>query len=152
MLVEDASRERWTLHLPTAAPLLEMQIGTVTWRLRYQPRYTTKPDTLGITAMDGYTRIPDLVLEQITPNEAPTLLVFDAKYRRAPDGRAPQDALDDAYAYRGSLGTNGESRVQYAAILFPHDGVTEDFGSVGAVPLLPNHRQTLIALLAKLMR
>ena len=152
MLVEDANRERWTLHLPTAAPLLELQTGDVTWRLRYQPRYTTKPDALHMLALDGYTRIPDLVLERIAPNEPPTLFVFDAKYRRAPDGRAPQDALDDAYAYRGSLGANGESRVRYAAILYPHDGVTEDFGSVGALPLLPNHRESLVELLAKLMR
>ncbi|MBA3470716.1 MAG: hypothetical protein H0T53_13855, partial [Herpetosiphonaceae bacterium] len=152
LLAEDTARERWTVQLSTAAPLLELQSGGQTWRLRYQPRYTSRPDRLGLVALDAYTRIPDLVLEQIAPDRPPSLVVFDAKYRRAPDNRVPQDALDDAYAYRGSIGQHSGSAVRYAAILYPHHGPAEDFGSVGAVPLLPQHTTALRSLLQKLMR
>lgn len=152
LLVEDAARERWTMHLSTTTPLLELQVGPQIWRLRYQPRYSARPDALGIVALDGYTRIPDLVLEIITPNSAPTVVVLDAKYRRAPNQRVPQDALDDAYAYRGSLGRDQVSAVRYAAILYPHHGTAEDFGSVGAVPLLPAHTTELHNLIQNLMR
>ena len=152
LLAEDAARERWTLQLPTAAPLLEFAIGGARWRLRYQARYGAQPDALGLVALDQYTRIPDLVLERGNPDGPPSLCVLDAKYRRAPDGRAPQDALDDAYAYRGSIGAAGASLVDYAAILYPHAGPAEDFGPVGAIPLLPNHRQPLDEALRKMLK
>jgi large subunit ribosomal protein MRP49 len=152
LLAEDPARERWTVQLTTAAPLLELQAGAQIWRLRYQARYTTRPDRLGLVALDAYTRIPDLVLELIAPGQPPSVVVLDAKYRRAPDRRVPQDALDDAYAYRGSIGQHGSSAVRYAAILYPHHGPGEDFGSVGAIPLLPRHTAALHELLQKLMR
>ncbi len=143
LLVEDTARERWTLSLTPHAPLLEIAISGVHYRLRYQARYTSQPDALGIVALDGYVRIPDVVLEIIHPQRAPLLIVFDAKYRRAPDGRAPQDALDDAYAYRGSLGSNGQSRVHHAVICYPAERAAEDYGTVGVIPLLPKHVSAL---------
>ena len=138
LLHEDVERERWTLNLNTFTPLLEIQHDDGQYHLRYQARYTQHPDEHGLQSLDGYMRIPDLVIERIKHDQV-DVLVLDAKYRRANDGRAPQDALDDAYAYRGSIGKDGASRVIHAAILFPATAHAADFGTVSALPTLPNY-------------
>ena len=143
VLLEASTDDRWNLELVRDHPLLIMQLNQLKIVVRYQPRYTDVPDTAGIVSLDGYVRIPDLVLECHSKTGV-HLLVLDAKYQRANDGRVPQRALDDAYAYQGSLGTAEQSRVQQAIVIYPGSGPAALFGTVGAIPAQPGATQALL--------
>ncbi|GAA5526793.1 DUF2357 domain-containing protein [Herpetosiphon gulosus] len=142
LLIDNPQRERWVLDLNSTSPLLSVRIGSQLWDLRYQARFSAQPDPDGFYSLDRYLRIPDLVLQTTTTN-AKHVLVLDAKYRRAPDQRVPQSALDDVYAYRGSLGYNGQPCVLAAAILYPQANTLEEFGSIAAIGLIPNQLNQL---------
>ncbi|KPL85314.1 DUF2357 domain-containing protein [Herpetosiphon geysericola] len=141
LLNEDSQRERWVLGLNPTTPLLSVRIGQQLWHLRYQARFTAQPDRDGLYSLDRYLRIPDLVL-QTTTTSGQQLLVLDAKYRRAPDQRVPQSALDDVYAYRGSLGYAGQPCVLAAAVLYPQQ-TSEEFGPIAALGLTPKNNASL---------
>jgi hypothetical protein len=164
------------------APLLVIERAGWTFTLRYQPRYrpTTKaqrpktkvaadmPSSLVVgrsfdklVSLDRHTRVPDIAIEARRPGEPPRALLLDAKYRLDAEGRSvPQDALDDAYAYRGAIGVaRHRSPNQHddatpsalgALLLYPGDDAPEYYASgVGAVPLLPNRVELLASALAE---
>lgn len=145
----------WQVALQEDAPLLSITRGGALLTLWYQPRYqparteravTPSPAHLaGLTSLDRHTRVPDLAIEIRRPGESPQVLALDAKYRVEPDGRrVPQDALADAYAYLGAIGTDGVRATTGALLLYPGRGTAELYASrVGAVPLLPEATDTL---------
>jgi hypothetical protein len=150
-----------TLALPEQAPLLELCFGAATLCLRYQPRYPPAQGPTnsergtageGLVSLDRHTRVPDLALELCTGDEL-AVWIFDAKYRLDAGGGAPQQALDDAYAYLGSIGrADGARAVRAAYLLYPGRGEPERYASgVGALPLLPGSDGRLGALLAELL-
>lgn len=148
---DDAARTepRWMLRLRQNTPLLTLQLSNETelvvcYQRRYQARAGLE-QTLG--ALDPFVRIPDIALEFRTKNGPPRVLIFDAKYRVAPDGGVPQDALDDAYAYRSAIGYAGTRATYGAFLLFPGDTPLMTADQVGAVPLLPDHSEPLVALM-----
>lgn len=127
-------------------PIISLIRGSATLRLRYQARYRPLRSTAqGPGSLDQHTRIPDLALELTRPGKAPTLLIFDAKYRLSSDTQTvPIDALDAAYAYLGSLGYAGQPISHAAYILYPGQSSPEHYASrVGALPLLPGQVQGL---------
>jgi hypothetical protein len=111
--------------------------------LIYQRRYTPhpKPDLLG--ALDPFVRVPDIAIEKTRSGEPPRVLVLDAKYRAMPDGSIPQDALDDAYAYRSAIGFGGARATLGALLLFPGSTPLHTAANVGALPLLPGRTDAL---------
>ncbi|MDQ2997209.1 MAG: hypothetical protein M3R61_09170, partial [Chloroflexota bacterium] len=80
----------------------------------------------------------------------PQVLLLDAKYRLDADGRGvPQDALADAYAYFGAIGSAGQRATLGALLLYPGTGAPERYSSgVGTIPLLPGRTDTLAQQLA----
>ncbi len=141
----DGRERRWTLRLRSHQPLLELRLPDGTRAvLRYQRRYAPTDGELG--TLDSYVRIPDAAIE-ISGDGATRALIFDAKYRVDADGRAPQDALDDAYAYRGAIGT-GDSRATIGSfLLFPGTVALETADRIGALPLVPGRPDGLAELL-----
>lgn len=134
------STEQWTLRLKQDGPLLTMLLPhgarlAIYYQRRYRP-VAVSSSTLG--ALDPFVRIPDIALELAQPEAPPRVLIFDAKYRVAPDGRVPQDALDDAYTYRGAIGAAGQRATLGAFLLFPGSTPLTTADHVGALPLLPN--------------
>lgn len=111
--------------------------------LVYQRRYTprAKPDQLG--ALDPFVRVPDMAIEISRSDGPPRVLVLDAKYRAMPDGSIPQDALDDAYAYRSAIGVGGARATLGALLLFPGSTPLRTADNVGALPLLPGRADAL---------
>lgn len=141
---DDATGEQPSIvALVEDVPLLVLNWHDTTLRLRYQPRFRPRSHrqsrTPGLISLDRHTRVPDLVLEIERPGEVPALLVCDAKYRLDATGGVPEDALADAYAYLGSIGTDTGARVTHLAmLLYPGQGDAEWYPSgVGALPLLP---------------
>lgn len=151
LVAAQASREgRWTLRLRSHEPLLSLRLADgATAVLRYQRRYT--PHSGGeLGTLDSYVRIPDAVIE-VTRGGTTRTLVFDAKYRVDADGRAPQDALDDAYAYRGAIGV-GQSRSTIGSfLLFPGTVALETADHIGALPLVPGSSDGLAALVQRML-
>ncbi len=99
-------------------------------------------------SLDPFLHIPDVVVEVSPPGRPAEVLVFDAKYRVAPSGGIPEDALADAYTYRAAIGREGVPVVTGAYLLFPgRQGF--DAGGVGALPLLPGKTAALTALVQK---
>ena len=122
--------------------------GAATLALRYQARYRPRrrsdaPDAL--VSLDRHTRVPDLTIELRRGADTPYVLVLDAKYRLDASGGVPEDALADAYAYRGSIGrASGEPAVRAAVLLYPGRGLPELYANgVGAMPLLPGDSEAL---------
>lgn len=143
---------RWTLRLRQHAPLLVLRLrdGTrlaLCYQRRYQPQPPSSP-TLG--TLDPFVRIPDVALEIARDDQPPRVLIFDAKYRVAADGSVPQDALDDAYAYRGAIGVAGGRATLGAWLLFPGQATLSTADQVGALPLLPGRTDALETLLRQL--
>ncbi|MEN9935664.1 MAG: hypothetical protein RLZZ387_2243 [Chloroflexota bacterium] len=102
-----------------------------------------------LVSLDRHTRVPDLAIELSRPGAPPRVLVLDAKYRLDGEGGVPQDALADAYAYLGAIGSAGERATVGSVILFPGRGAPERYSSgVSALPLLPGAEQDLAAFLA----
>lgn len=137
-LFRPAPSSAWQVRFATDAPLLTAQWHDATLRLWYQPRYT--PTSTPYTSLDHQTHIPDLVLEQIRPEQPPHLLVLDAKYRLDPQGTIPNDTLGDAYTYLGGIGTaDGQRIVAAVLLLYPGlSGALLSYASgVGTVALLP---------------
>jgi large subunit ribosomal protein MRP49 len=89
--------------------------------------------------------VPDLAIEVRRNGEPPLVLLLDAKYRLDADGRGvPQDALADAYAYYGAIGSAGQRATLGALLLYPGTGTPERYASgVGTIPLLPGRQETL---------
>lgn len=148
-----------TVALVEGQPLLRIRRGETTLTLRYQPRY--RPAQAGarhaaplpapgdLISLDRHTRVPDLAVEIERQGAPPQVLVLDAKYRLEAEGGVPQDALAEAYAYLGAIGTAGARATIGAAILFPGRGTPEIYPSgVGGVPLLPGAASDLPAVLA----
>lgn len=143
------TERRWTLRLRQNAPLLTLRCADGTeialwYQRRYQPQ---APTSTKLGALDPFVRIPDIALEISRPDSPPQVLVFDAKYRVAPDGRVPQDALDDAYAYRSAIGVAGTRATIGAFLLFPGSEPLNTAEQVGALPLLPDQTAALGALI-----
>lgn len=153
---EDAAQRepRWTLRLRQNAPLLWLRLPdgarlALYYQRRYQPQSATSR-TLG--ALDPFVRIPDVSLEIQRDDAPPRALIFDAKYRVAADGSVPQDALDDAYAYRGAIGVAGARATLGAFLLFPGQTPLSTADQVGALPLLPDRSAELATLLDRMLR
>jgi predicted component of viral defense system (DUF524 family) len=120
--------------------VLEAAYQGATIRLRYQPRYRPfRVSTNELHSLDRHTRVPDIAIELHRKGEQPRVLIFDAKYRLDADGASiPQDALAEAYAYRGAIGCAQAAVVDAAYILYPGQNQPECYSSgVGAIPLLP---------------
>jgi hypothetical protein len=163
------------------APLVVIDRGGWTFTLRYQPHYRPmtkgqKPKTRDpnhtpssfalrpapgrLISLDRHTRVPDLAIEVRRAGEPPRVLLLDAKYRLDAEGRGvPQDALADAYAYRGAIGLRQATHSHEepsagpatlgALLLYPGTGEPEYYPSgVGAVPLLPGRPELLARALA----
>lgn len=162
----------YTVVLADQAPLLVIKHGALTVVLRYQPRYrpltkdgrrktkdddslhpsssVLRPSSARLGSLDRHTRVPDLAIEMQRNGEPPQVLLLDAKYRLDADGRGvPQDALADAYAYFGAIGSAGQRATLGALLLYPGTGVPERYASgVGTIPLLPGRTDTLAQQLA----
>lgn len=143
---------RWTLRLRQDGPLLRLQLSDGTrLALCYQRRYQPQPPTSRtLGALDPFVRIPDVAIELERDDQPPRVLIFDAKYRVSPDGGVPQDALDDAYAYRGAIGVAGTRATLGAWLLFPGQRTLSTADQVGALPLLPDRTAALRTLLHQL--
>jgi large subunit ribosomal protein MRP49 len=129
--------------LPEDEPLVVLRRGDATLALRYQARYRPRRRTdapAALVSLDRHTRVPDLAIEVRRGDAPPAVLVLDAKYRLDASGGVPEDALADAYAYRGSIGlASGEPAVRAALLLYPGHGQPELYANgVGAMPLLPD--------------
>jgi large subunit ribosomal protein MRP49 len=156
----------YTVVLAEQSPLLVIEQGELTLVVRYQPRYRpvakderrkTKDDNISpssivhrrsshrLGSLDRHTRVPDLAIEIQCNGEPPQVLLLDAKYRLDADGRGvPQDALADAYAYFGAIGSAGQRATLGALLLYPGTGAPERYASgVGTIPLLPGRTDTL---------
>ncbi len=146
---DDGVERRWTLRLRPHAPLLRLRRADgVELAVRYQRRYEPhSAEVLG--AIDPFVRIPDIAIE-VTHGARARVLIFDAKYRVDDHGRVPQDALDDAYAYRSAIGVGGERATLGAFLLFPGTQPVALADEVGALPLLPGATAALDALIARL--
>lgn len=149
---DPARSSRWTLRLRQNTPLLILRRDNSRLSAFYQRRYHPQPATSArLGALDPFVRIPDIAIET-TPAERPTqALIFDAKYRVAPDGSVPQDALDDAYAYRGAIGVAGARTTLGAFLLFPGSVPLTTADHVGALPLVPDASDELVALLRRFL-
>ncbi|HEX9370711.1 MAG TPA: DUF2357 domain-containing protein [Roseiflexaceae bacterium] len=159
--------------LAEQAPLLVIERGAWTLALRYHPHYHPLRDkearrqgdgadanllgspspglrVLRLGSLDRHTRVPDLAIEVRRDGEPPRALLLDAKYRLDAEGRGvPQDALADAYAYRGAIGCNGQPAALGALLLYPGAGALERYPSgVGTIPLLPGRAELLEQALA----
>lgn len=141
--------------LPEDQVLLRAHKAGYKLMLRYQARYQPlRPQSAGlIGSLDRHRRIPDIVVEVHQPDGKPQLLIFDAKYRLDAQGGVPEDALADAYSYRGSIGyANGESAVYAALLLYPGRQASEVYRNrVGAFALLPQEDTALSELLITLL-
>jgi large subunit ribosomal protein MRP49 len=148
-----AYEPRWTLRLRQNAPLLVLRLDDgARLALYYQRRYQPQPATSRtLGALDPFVRIPDMAIEVERPSAPPRVLIFDAKYRVAGDGSVPQDALDDAYAYRGAIGSAGARATLGAFLLFPGRKPLSAADQVGALPLLPDRTEDLTTLLRTLL-
>jgi len=147
----DGGREsRWMLRLQTQRPLLELRLPDGARAvLRYQRRYAPNSGS-ELGSLDAYVRIPDAAIE-ISRNATTRTLIFDAKYRVDAHGSAPQDALDDAYAYRGAIGV-GDTRATIGSfLLFPGTVALETADLVGALPLVPGRPDGLDELVQRLI-
>jgi large subunit ribosomal protein MRP49 len=144
---------RWTLRLRQNRPLLVLDCadGTrlvVYYQRRYQPQGLSST-ILG--ALDPFVRIPDIAIERLATERPPQVLLFDAKYRVAPDGAVPQDALDDAYAYRSAIGVLGTRATLGAFLLFPGTRTLITADQVGALPSVPESATDLALLVRQLI-
>jgi large subunit ribosomal protein MRP49 len=142
------------LALPDEVPLVTLGgPDGVGLALRYHPRYRPGVQSAPLQSLDRHTRIPDLVIELTRPDEPPTVVVLDAKYRLDASGGVPESALADAYSYLGAIGTPASGRATVAAaLLYPGHGPAEVYASgVAALPLLPGAEGALHAWLAGLV-
>jgi predicted component of viral defense system (DUF524 family) len=146
---DDGPERRWTLRLRRDVPLLTLRRADgACIAVRYQPRYEPgRRESLG--AIDPYVRVPDIAIE-VTHGDRTRALIFDAKYRVDDHGRPPQDALDDAYTYRGAIGVGGARATLGAFLLFPGTARLAIADEVGAIPLLPGDHHELASLIARL--
>lgn len=148
VLVQAGTGEQdcWTLRLNHNIPLLTVRQddGTLL-RLFYQRRYV--PQAAGLGSLDPFVRIPDIAIEVTRAGQVPQVLLLDAKYRVSPDGGVPQDALDDAYAYRTAIGVNGQRTTLGAFLLYPGSKHIVAADNVGALPLLPTSSNELARML-----
>ena len=140
-----ATHDRLTLRLQHHRPMLELRLPDQTrlavwYQRRYQP-VGGRADMLG--SLDPFVRIPDIAIEVVRPAAGPQVLVFDAKYRIGPDGGVPQDALDDAYAYRSAIVLNETRATLGAFLLFPGSQSVTTADQVGALPLVPGQTAAL---------
>lgn len=139
-----------TVGLATDAPLLVIARGDAELRLRYQPRYRPGAGPTRLRSLDRHTRTPDLSIEVWRAGAAPQALVLDAKYRLDDDGRGvPQDALAEAYAYRGAIGYGGAGAVRRALLLYPGAASELYPSGVGVVAALPGQQGDLARALAE---
>lgn len=136
---ENADVRRWTLRLRQNTPLLTVKCADGTLlRLFYQRRYAPHaPSSTALGSLDPFVRIPDIAIEVQRGNRPTEVLLLDAKYRIAPDGGVPQDALDDAYAYRNAIGSGAARRTLGAFLLYPGTPSIHAADNVGALPALP---------------
>ncbi len=146
---DSTEERRWTMRLRQERPLLVLALAdgakvTVWYQRRYQPAGQSAAE---LGTLDPFVRIPDIALEVQRPDCPPKVLVADAKYRVAPDGGIPQDALDDAYAYRSAIGAGGSRATLGALLLFPGTQPLLTRDRVGAIPLLPKVDSALTGLL-----
>lgn len=131
-------RRRWTLRLRQNAPLLTIQNGAMQLRVVYQRRYGPQAATsTALGSLDPFVRIPDIAIEVQRGDQLTQVLLLDAKYRVDQNGGVPQDALDDAYAYRNAIGAGGQRRTLGAFLLYPGTAQIEGADNVGALPCLP---------------
>ena len=143
---EDAGIHRsvWKVQPVEDRPLLRRRLaGGAELALYFRRRYAARAGEGGqLGSLDPFLRIPDIVLEVVRPARRPIVLILDAKYRVAPNGGVPEDALADAYAYHGSIGYDGRPASEGSCLLFPG---TERFeaGGVAALPTLPGQTNAL---------
>ncbi len=147
------TQTRLTVRLQHHQPLLELRLPNqtrlVVW---YQRRFEPQPtSTKRLGSLDPFVRIPDIAVEVVRPGTEARVLVFDAKYRVAADGSIPQDALDDAYAYRSAIGVGAARATLGAYLLFPGTRALATADQVGALPLLPGQTTALDELIRSIL-
>ena len=142
---EDADVRRWTLRLRQNAPLLTIKCDDgAQVRVFYQRRYAPqKVGSAALGSLDPFVRIPDIAIEVNQDDQPAKVLLLYAKYRLAPDGGVPQDALDDAYAYRNAIGSANQRRTLGPVLLYPGAEPVEGADNVGALPALPMNTDRL---------
>ncbi len=143
---------RWTLRLRQNAPLLTIRREDGTQlQLFYQRRYGPQaPTSTVLGSLDPFVRIPDIAIEVQRGDRPPHVLLLDAKYRVDQHGGVPQDALDDAYAYRNAIGAGGQRCTLGAFLLYPGTEQIEGADNVGALPCLPMNDEQL-SMIKKLL-
>lgn len=140
----------WTLRLAEDEPLLRAPLeGGGELALFYQRRYRPMAgQQRRLGSLDPFLRIPDIAIEIARPDEAPRVLILDAKYRVAPSGGVPEDALADVYAYAAAVGFAGTGACLGSYVLFPGQHGFEA-GAVGALPCAPGRVEWLGDLLER---
>lgn len=150
---ENGQQVRWTLRLRQNVPLVTIRRSDGAYlRLFYQRRYV--PDASSsrmLGSLDPFVRIPDIAIEITHPSRSIEVLLLDAKYRVAENGSVPQDALDDAYAYRNAIGVAGRRATLGAFLLYPGSETVEAADWVGALPCLPREVERLETIQVLLM-
>jgi large subunit ribosomal protein MRP49 len=142
---ENADVRRWTLRLRQQGPLLAIKRDDgVRVRVFYQRRYAPhKGVSAALGSLDPFVRVPDIAIEVERDDQPTEVLLLDAKYRVTPDGGVPQDALDDAYAYRNAIGSANKRRTLGAFLLYPGTKQIAGADNVGALPALPMNDEQL---------
>ncbi len=142
----------WTVRIPEDEALMRRRLRdgtevTLLYQRRYRPG-SGQAQQLG--SLDPFLRIPDIAIEITPPGQMPRAVIFDAKYRVAPAGGIPEDALADAYAYHAAIGCEGVPAVSATYLLFPGEHGFKA-GAVGALPLIPGKTDPLAALISRVL-
>lgn len=151
----DATHARhavWRIRLLQHRPLLRVRCADgAELELAYQRRFLPhEGHTQQLGSLDPFLRVPDIVIGLTRPGQAPALLVLDAKYRVAPNGGIPEEALGDAYTYHAALGWAGRRVSRGAFLLFPGDhGFVQD--AIGALPLVPGATGAIRTLIEQVL-
>ena len=136
----NSETQRIGVCLAERTPLLIFTCGERRFTVSYQPRYgpAASPHT-EVYALDRQVHIPDLAIEVHAPTLPTSVLLLDAKYRLAADGRqVPRDALADAYTYLGAIGHGATRATLGAVLLYPGTASAQRYASgVGTIPLAP---------------
>lgn len=142
----------WRVRLLQDRPLLRIRRGggeelDLSYQRRFRPQ---EGHGLGFGSLDPFLRVPDIVIGLNRPDQAPALLVFDAKYRVESNGGIPEEALGDAYTYHAALGYAGRQISRGVFLLFPGSAGFEQ-EAVGAIPLMPGQAGSLAEVIDRLL-
>jgi predicted component of viral defense system (DUF524 family) len=112
--------------LPDGRPAVEFVAPTTDSVARLIPQRSYTRSGRHLRSI-SFSQIPDISVEVTSPAAAPTLHLFDPKYKlrseetgEPGDGRPKKIDIDTMHAYRDAIRDEDENRVvKYAAILYP---------------------------------